>query len=232
MAGPPPGNTACLNCGGRRTPLPTKRNAIMLCLIQCGETEWDVNGRIQGSADLPLSEVGRASITSELNRLSVVRAGMVFHPPDEAAAETASICARRIGARTKAVTELADPHLGVLEGLGEQDFAERFPTRYRQWEEDPISLAPPQGEEVIAAADRMFSTVARILRRSRSGEIAIVFHRLNLAMMRCWLANRPLQELRTMLINRPRIERYALPMELLEALESAAREPVAARSSG
>jgi probable phosphoglycerate mutase len=209
-----------------------KRNAaIMMCLVPCGETEWDLSGRIQGAADLPLSDEGRLRVEGEAARLGLVRASLVHHPPDEAATVTAELCAHRIRARTKSVPELADPHLGLLEGLTEQEFSERFPSRYRQWEDDPVSLSPPEGEDMIAAADRIFRAVAKILRRSRSEEVAVVLHRLALAMMRCWLSDRPLSEVRLVLADQPRVERYAVPLELVGSLETAAQDAAGYRLS-
>lgn len=199
-----------------------QRSAIMLWLIECGETEWALQGRIQGSADLPLSEAGRRAVDAELHRAEGANVAVVHHAPDEAAATTADLCAQRIKARTRAVVELADPHLGVLEGISEQEFAERFPKRHRQWEDDLVSLAPPEGEEIAEAAGRILRATARILKRSRSSEVALVLHTIGLGALRCWLADRSLHELRSMFAGRPRIERYAMPLEMISSLQSMA----------
>ena len=203
------------------------RQSITLCLIRCGQTVWDADGRVQGATDLPLSEAGRAAVNARLHALAPARPAVIHHPADEAAAETAALCARRTGARTKAVVELADPHLGLLEGLTQQEFAERFPKRFKQWDEDPLSVSPPEGEEIITAANRLFKAIARILRRSRSHEIGIVMHDMGLGLVRCWLADRPLNDLRAALVDRPLFERYDLPVELLGALEKAAQAALA-----
>jgi broad specificity phosphatase PhoE len=94
--------------------------------------------------------------------------------------------------------------------------------------DDPATLSPPEGEEMSTAADRLFRAVAKIIKRSRSEEIAIVLHDLGLAMLRCWLANRPLADMRDMLEPEPRIERFVLPLALVDELEkgTGAREPV------
>ena len=207
-----------------------KQKSILVWLIQSGDTSWSLDGRIQGAADLPLSDVGRQALIECLNRLGRsggLPASTIYHPEDEAATATAALCAERSGARTKGIGELADPHLGVLEGLTNHDFAERFPTRHRQWEADPLSLAPPEGEIMMQAADRLFVSVARILKRARSNEIAIVLHSMGLGMLRCWLAMRPMNEFRQMLEHRPRIERYALPVEYISQLEHAAESAMA-----
>jgi broad specificity phosphatase PhoE len=197
-----------------------KRTSITLTLIRCGETTWDAQGRVHGSTDLPLSEAGRAAVMAEIQRLGGTRGSTIHHPPDEAASDTAKICALA-GERLRESSELADPNLGLLEGLTEQEFAERFRSRYKQWEEDPISLSPPEGEELAAAARRLFKAVARIIRKSRGDNLAIVVHDLGWAMLRCWVADRSLNAMRST-CGGPIIERIVIPMALVDSLEHAA----------
>lgn len=195
---------------------------MMVSLIRCGQTVWDADGRLRGSTDLPLSDAGRVAVQADLSQSALGRPSLIHHPPDDAATETARLCAARMGAKIKSADGLADPNLGLLEGLTRQEFAERFHTRFKQWDEDPLSLSPPEGEDVVDAADRLFNTVARILKRSRSDEVALVLHDMGIGLMRCWLSDRPLTEMRAVLKDRPRIERYAVPTSLLSALEGAA----------
>ena len=219
----------CLELAPGSSPVAVKRSSIMLCLIECGQTIWQTDGRVQGASDLPLSQEGRSGVLDQLSPLDASSAAVIHHPEDEAATETARLCAARISAKTKAVAELADPNLGLLEGVTIQEFAERFPSRYKQWEDDPLSLAPPEGEMIIDAADRIFKATARTLKRSRSGEIGIVLHTIGLGLMRSWLANQPLQAFRSMLTDRPRIERYSVSISLLRGLENASASAFSGR---
>src|SRR5262249_49785638 len=154
---------------------------IMLCLIQCGETVWEGEERMHGSTDLPLSEAGRAAVAADVQRMKTDRVAMVHHPNDEAATDTAQLAARKLGAKSKPVAELADPNLGLWEALQRSEFAERYPSRYRQWLEEPMVLTPPEGENLSEAAARILGALAHLLRRSRSEEVAVVLHPLALA---------------------------------------------------
>ncbi len=205
-----------------------KHKSVMVTLIECGPTSWKADGRIQGSADLPLSPEGHKALEGQAQWLQLSRASVIFHPADEGATATAQACGGQLHAKMKAVVELADPHLGLLEGLTENDFAERFPSRHRQWENDPLSLSPPEGEPLMEAVDRLFKAIAKILKKSRGEEVAIVLHSLGLGMLRCWLAQRPMNELRVISQGRPPVERYAFPLDLLSQLEDAAANVYAA----
>jgi broad specificity phosphatase PhoE len=195
----------------------------VLTLIRCGESTWDADGRLHGRSDLPLSISGRSSVSSDVTVLAGRRLTTVYHPSDDAALETAQIVAGAVGARAKAAPDLSDPNLGVLEGMTGRVFADRFPKRYKQWQDDPLSLSPPDGEDVSEARARLFNATSRILRRSRSGEVAMVLHPLSLGFLRCWLGDRPPTDVWTLVRNRPRIERYLVAMKMAGWLGEAAR---------
>ncbi len=200
-----------------------KRKSIILTIIRCGSTPWDAEGRLRGRSDLPLSIDGRAAVSEDLSVLSGRSLTTVFHPSDDAASETAQIAARIAGAKLKSLDDLADADLGVLDGMTERDFADRFPKRFKQWQEDPLSLSPPEGEDLADARARLFAAIGRLLRRSRSDEVAVVLPPLGLGFLRCWLADRPPSELWAMLRDRRRVEHYRLAPQMVDWLIEAAR---------
>jgi broad specificity phosphatase PhoE len=205
-----------------------KRNHIMLNLIRCGETRWDHEGRMLGSSDLPLSDAGRAAIADVLPRLAQAGFTTVYHPPDEAAAETAKIIAHARNGKTKVIEDFAEPELGLLEGLLGEQFAERYPKRHKAWKDDPLSVIPPEGEPMSEARARVFAATAKLLKRNRTGELAIVLHPIALGLLRCWLAGRPPEDMWTLLVDRRRVERYAVAIPLIEQLRATARTEAAA----
>ncbi len=199
-----------------------KRKSILLTLIRSGETTWDAEDRLHGRSELPLSIDGRAAVTHDVTALAGRSIPAVYHPPDDAADETAQLAAAVVGAKTKSVSGLADADLGVLEGITTQDFAERFAKRYKQWQDDPLSLSPPEGEDLSDARARIFTTVAKLLRRPRGDEVVVVLHALGLGLLRCWLADRPPADLWTMVRDRPRVERYVLSPDMASVLAEVA----------
>ncbi len=198
-----------------------ERNEILLTLIGCGETTWEAEGRVHGATDLPLSPAGQASITTIASALKSKSLGVVYHTSDEASTDTAYIIAEAVGSKTKVIQELADPDLGLIEGLTEKDFADRFPRRHKQWLEDPLSLSPPEGEPLVDARARIFEACAKILKRSKSDHPVIVLRPLALGFMRCWFGDCSASALWDIVRARPQIERYALTSEIVGWLEEA-----------
>jgi len=218
--------------------MPTQPRGRILTLIGCGETTWGRDGRLLGSADLPLSNSGLSLVKADADQLAaelgVGRNGStaqaisaIHHPPDDAAQVTAQTFADRLSCKTRAVSDLHDPELGLLEGLTASMFAERYPRRSKQYHDDPLTLSPPEGESIVDARARLFKAVVRLLTRKRtakSGEIAIVLHNLNLGLLRCWLSNRSSRDLWTLVQQRPRVERYVVTPEQIEELAAAAEQ--------
>ncbi|MFO0873216.1 MAG: histidine phosphatase family protein [Phycisphaerales bacterium] len=199
-------------------------DAMVMWLVRAGDSVWQQEHRLQGRADLPLSPQGRAMIMSDVAQRHVSaadRVATVHHAPDEGAAESAAIVAGALGAKPRPSDDLADPDLGLLGGLTIALFEERFPTRFRQWEDDPLSLVPPEGEPLAAARERVLREVARLARRTRGRALGLVLHPMALGFVRCALAGRPPGDLWRVLDGRPRLERYLLPADAGDRMEAA-----------
>lgn len=199
-----------------------ERNDILLTMIGCGQTAWEADGRVHGATDLPLCPAGRASISAIASALKPKSLGAIYHSSDEASTDTAHIIAEAVGSKTKLIEELSEPDLGLIDGLTEKDFAERFPRRHKQWLEDPLSLSPPEGEPLVDGRARIFEACSKILKRSKSDHPVIVLRPLALGFMRCWLCDRSVTSLWDIVKARPQIERYALNSEIVSWLEEAA----------
>ncbi|HWB18994.1 MAG TPA: histidine phosphatase family protein, partial [Phycisphaerales bacterium] len=184
-----------------------RHRTIVLWLIRSGQSPWQLEGRLQGQTDLPLAPQSKIIVMNAAGELKRSGPKMIHHPGDEAATETARMIGGALKARLKAEDELADPNLGLLEGLTYDEFEERYPTRYKQWKDDRISLVPPEGEEFITARSRVFAAVAKIMKRSRSGDAGIVVHDEAWAFLRAWLRGR---EHTNGQANGSMVERYAL----------------------
>lgn len=215
----------------------TKPSVQYLTLIASGDTTWSHEGRLLGSADLPMSNQGLSQAATSAETLAaefgigddnsaVLPFAVIHHPPDEAATATAQTIATRIGCKTRAVDALRDPHLGLLEGLTRRTFAERYPKRFKQFNDDPLSLSPPEGEDLADARARLFQAVAKLTqkkgKRGRARDTAIVLHHLNLGMFRCWLSEAGSERLWELIENRPRVERYSLMPEQNQRLANEA----------
>jgi broad specificity phosphatase PhoE len=175
-----------------------KDAAIRLLLVRTGPTCWDGGGRLQGSCDLPLSEAGKAEVESFVRTLGKVTLSNVVSAPDEASVETAKVVAaagRRIPGKVHALPELADPHVGLWEGLREEDLEDRYPRAWGQFTDDVQSVTPPEGETIDSLQARLLPALGRVISKARAGaRICIVLRPFALGVLRCRLKGLPMAE--------------------------------------
>lgn len=192
-------------------------SVVRLDLVRCGSTAWERDGRLRGSTDLPLDETGTGMAAAAADRLAGRRARLVVHPADEAATETARIIAQRLDARTRTIPDLADPALGLLEGMCVADFASRHPSRARLLDQQPLRFSPPEGEPFGHARRRILGGLSAALRRPR-GPVVAVLHPLALGLVRGWLDGDPDVRFRTLIDDRPAVEHHVLTSEDVAAM--------------
>ena len=192
-------------------------------LVPVGESDWASEGRLVGNANMPMSASGEAMIQAILP--DIVRGGVasIHHPEDDAATATAEMIAVACGAKARPCEDLADPALGLLEGLLASELADRYPKRSRQWLNDPLALVPPEGEALADARKRQFSAVSRILKKAKSDPVVFVMHPIGLGFLRCWLGEHDPSNLWRVLEQRPTVEQILIAQSDLDLLKS--REP-------
>jgi broad specificity phosphatase PhoE len=166
-----------------------KTSTFRLMLIRCAQTEWDAAGRLQGNADLPVSEQGRAwasgmgeSLASDEDALP--RPDLVLHAPDEASTESARLIAGPSKARIKEIPELAPMSLGLWEGLRREELSERHPKNFGQWQADPASINPPEGDSHASTQTRLLAAIARTAEKHPRKRVAIVLRPIEYEIVR------------------------------------------------
>jgi broad specificity phosphatase PhoE len=72
------------------------------------------------------------------------------------------------------------------------------PERYRRWREDPSSTDLPGSEPLQSVHDRAVSAMREIVARHQEGDglIAVVSHQLVLALLKCYVLDRPWSQIR------------------------------------
>ena len=147
---------------------------VRILLIRSAATDFDEQGRIKGTLDLPLSDVGTAQAARLINEVQAVEFDYLYSSTCRCAVETAT----QLGASRKLkVRQLADfqnvDH-GLWHGKLVDELKHTQPRLYRQLQEHPETVCPPEGEPVGMAQARAKVAVDRLLRKHRSGTLALV----------------------------------------------------------
>ena len=115
-------------------------------LVRHGQSEWNAEGRWQGQADPPLTDLGRLQAREAAGALGTVDA--VWASDLQRAVETAAIIADQLGVGPVVVDpDLRERDAGEFSGLTRPEIAARFPgylddgRRPPGWEPDEALLA-------------------------------------------------------------------------------------------
>lgn len=166
-----------------------------LILIRAGVTDYDVQGRIRGTLDLPLCTAGSAEAERVAARLARGAPEALYVADARCATETADIVGRACRLRPRRVAGLADLDMGLWQGLLVDDIRRKQPRLHRQWQDNPWTVAPPEGELLEEACERVERALGKIVRRHASGRIALVVpHPLD-RIVRWIVSGRPLGDL-------------------------------------
>ncbi|HTM77090.1 MAG TPA: histidine phosphatase family protein [Devosia sp.] len=166
-----------------------------MVLIRPGATDFDEQGRIKGTLDIPLNEQGNTEVAQTISELADVPVEMVYSAPCQAALQTAEAVAAARRAKCKTVEELRNLDHGLWHGKLIEEVRQCQPKVYRQWQEHPETVCPPGGETLGEAQDRLRASIGRIIKKHRSGVIAVVMPEPAASLVRCFLSDTELGNL-------------------------------------
>ncbi|MGI9825140.1 histidine phosphatase family protein [Agromyces sp. Marseille-Q5079] len=97
---------------------PDDHAVTRFAIVRHGETDWNVQRRIQGATDIPLNDTGRVQARETALLLDDRPWHSIVASPLSRASETATIIAATLGLEApEIVPDLAERSHGVLEGL-------------------------------------------------------------------------------------------------------------------
>lgn len=147
-----------------------------LLLIRHGASIWNAEGRIQGQADPPLSELGRRQADALGSRLQHTDLAAVYCSPAARAHDTAMSIAAPHGLVARKERGLLEVDLGVWQGGLVSALEGHAAVQYRDWERDPASLVPPKGESLEDALARVSATLQTIVDQHTGNTVVVVTH--------------------------------------------------------
>lgn len=147
-------------------------------LVRHGETDWNLAGRLQGSHDIPLNDLGReqaAETARVVERLSGGARYLDFvASPLSRAAQTMAILRAELGLPPDAFrrdARLREITFGRWEGSTWPELRRRDPVSLAARDADPWNFSPPGGESYAELSTRVLEAVAEL-----TGDAVVVTH--------------------------------------------------------
>lgn len=165
-----------------------------LWLVRHGQTDWNLEGRYQGHADIPLNAEGLRQARQLAEKLSGEAFAAIYCSDLQRARVTAEIAAARLGLSVIPLAKLREINQGEWQGryLAEvkAEFGEPDPVAGEQI----LNERAPGGESVAEVAVRMKQAADEIATAYPSGKVLVVTHGLALATLVCQARRIPLQQ--------------------------------------
>jgi probable phosphoglycerate mutase len=154
-----------------------------LLLVRHGATAATEEDRFSGSMGADLSEQGRWQASRLGERLSEQKIAAVYSSPLSRALDTARIVARHC--RLEPVTRdgLREIGHGHWEGRKRDDVERDFAAEYAEWEADPFTFAPLEGESGLAVLARALPVIREIVTAHAGEQVLVVSHKATLRLV-------------------------------------------------
>lgn len=146
-----------------------------LIFVRHGQTDWNLQGRYQGRADIELCAMGLASARRIAARLRGRRVGLLLTSPLRRAGATAALIGAALGDLPCRVDErLTEIDFGAWQGLTQEEIKARWPQLLRSWKRAPETARFPDGERLEDARERMSDFLRRPPWGDAGGEPCVV----------------------------------------------------------
>lgn len=141
--------------------------STLLGLLRHGQTDWNIDLRLQGTADIPLNQVGLDQIATAAEALKSQSWDLVLTSPLGRARQSAEIVAERLGIDEVLIDQgLIERAFGIGEGM-----------TYEQWQAQFSGLDQIPGAESLAAVNqRAILLLDQILEKYAGKRVLAVSH--------------------------------------------------------
>lgn len=146
------------------------------CIIRHGETDWNVERRIQGHIDIPLNPVGRAQAAATAVGLAAFGFAAAYSSDLARAWATAELAASRLGLQVRPEPGLRERHYGVFQGLTTAEAALRYPQAHARYLARDPHYDFEMGETLAGLAARVTAAIEALAACHRGQSVLLVSH--------------------------------------------------------
>lgn len=155
---------------------------MKLYLIRHGQTDWNIQGKIQGSHDISLNETGLTQAEMLAESMETKPVKLIFSSTLKRAMSTAEALGRKQGVEIVPMPKLREVEFGKWEGLTWDEIERTYPKEYKHWCLQPAQASPPGGESQKEIMSRCKQALNEIIAKTKGREdVAVVSHGATLA---------------------------------------------------
>jgi len=156
---------------------------MKLVIIRHGETTFNVQNKVQGQANPPLTEKGinQAKEAAALLKNQMTDFKEIYCSTLQRAVKTAEVVRGNLKIPIKPDPRLSSRNLGLFSGKTLQEIETLWPKEYKMWISGDVKFRPPEGESTEENIKRTEDFICFIKTKYQHDEkILIVTHRENI----------------------------------------------------
>jgi probable phosphoglycerate mutase len=145
-------------------------------MVRHGETDWNVEKRIQGHIDIALNVAGQAQADATAAGLNGHKFSAAYSSDLDRAWQTAQAIGRRQGLEIRRAPGLRERHYGVLQGLTTAEVAVRYPRAYAHYLARTPDYTFKTGESLVDFAARIVAAIESLAAEHVGESLLLVSH--------------------------------------------------------
>lgn len=162
-------------------------------MVRHGQTDWNLEGRLQGQLDTPLNDTGMDQARKLADELADKKFCALYSSDSMRARQTAEIIAGRVNLPIKFDRRLREISQGQFEGMLFSEVAQKFNSALTDRTRNPVHSRLPGGESVAELNARFKEAIDEIACAHPDEPVLVAAHGLAIATMLCLVRGYPME---------------------------------------
>ncbi len=160
-----------------------------------GETDWNVQKRLQGQNNSPLTELGIQQAKALGNHLSGIELNAIYSSSSPRALQTAELIKGKRCSDIFPEDDLREINLGSWEGMLYSEVESLYPENFDHFWNRPEQYIPSGGETYEALKKRISGKIEQIARKHQGGTVLVVAHGIVLKTLYVYFRNQSITDI-------------------------------------
>ena len=168
---------------------------VRVYLVRHGETDWNVQKRVQGWGNSPLTELGVQQAKALGDYLSDTEFGAIYSSSSPRALQTAELIIGKRALNIIPEDELREINLGSWEGMFYSEIENLYPEQFDNFWNHPEKYVPLDGETYEALKRRVSCKIEEIAKKHQGKTILVVAHGVVIRTLYTYFRNQSIRDI-------------------------------------
>lgn len=168
---------------------------MKIYLTRHGQTEWNIERRLQGRLDSDLSTLGNENARLLGTHLSDVAFDAIYASPSGRTIKTANLIKGNQQVKIVPDADLQEIYMGNWEGQQQSEVEKQYPDEFTAFWCAPHLYHPTERESFQEVQDRAVKVLERVIKKHTNGNVLLVTHTVVIKTLLAHIKELPLEKL-------------------------------------